>query len=174
MSADQNSFNKGGMVTFLASMAASLGILVYVIVFGVIDLKEVKVVAPGSGPTQTQAAAGADAPIDVSGVSDPWMSSEKMVGKGKQLYKQQCAMCHGEAGKGDGPAGAALNPKPRNFQDVAYMSKRTDDQLRKVIQEGGAANGMSALMPSWKAALNEQDITNVIGYIRQLGKNVSK
>lgn len=93
---------------------------------------------------------------------------------GKAKFDQICATCHGATGKGDGAASAALNPKPRNFQDVAYMSKRTDDQLRKVIQEGGAANGMSAVMPSWKAALNEQDVTNVIGYIRQLGKSVSK
>lgn len=89
---------------------------------------------------------------------------------GKAKFDQICAACHGATGKGDGAAAAALNPKPRNFQDVAYMSKRSDDQLRKVIQEGGAANGMSAVMPSWKAVLNEQDITNVIGYIRQLGK----
>ncbi len=93
---------------------------------------------------------------------------------GKAKFDQICATCHGATGKGDGAAAAALNPKPRNFQDVAYMSKRTDDQLRKVIQEGGAANGMSAVMPSWKAVLNEQDITNIIGYIRQLGKNPSK
>lgn len=93
---------------------------------------------------------------------------------GKAKFDQICATCHGATGKGDGAASAALNPKPRNFQDVAYMSKRTDDQLRKVIQEGGAANGMSALMPSWKAVLNDQDITNVIGYIRQLGKSASK
>lgn len=93
---------------------------------------------------------------------------------GKAKFDQICAACHGATGKGDGAAAAALNPKPRNFQEVAYMSKRSDDQLRKVIQEGGAANGMSAVMPSWKAVLNEQDITNLVGYIRQLGKNVSK
>lgn len=99
-------------------------------------------------------------------------SSDLVAGKTK--FDQICATCHGATGKGDGAASAALNPKPRNFQDVAYMSKRTDDQLRKVIQEGGAANGMSAVMPSWKAVLNEQDITNIIGYIRQLGKSPSK
>ena len=35
----------------------------------------------------------------------------------REVYKSRCATCHGEAGKGDGPAGAALNPKPRNYTD---------------------------------------------------------
>ncbi|MEO8603407.1 MAG: c-type cytochrome [bacterium] len=35
------------------------------------------------------------------------------------IFKSRCTMCHGPGGKGDGPAGAALNPKPRDMTDPA-------------------------------------------------------
>ena len=35
--------------------------------------------------------------------------------KGKILFETNCASCHGTSGKGDGPVGAALDPKPRDF-----------------------------------------------------------
>lgn len=92
------------------------------------------------------------------------------VNAGKAKFQMFCASCHGATGKGDGAAAAALNPKPRNFQDAAYMSKKTDAQLKKGIQQGGAAVGLSPLMPPWGSSLSEQDLANVIAYIRSLGK----
>lgn len=92
------------------------------------------------------------------------------VAAGQAKFGQLCATCHGAAGKGDGPAAAGLTPKPRNFQDAAYMGKRTDADLKKVIQEGGAAAGMSPVMPPWKASLAEQDVANLVAFIRSLGK----
>jgi len=40
--------------------------------------------------------------------------------KGKASYDQMCASCHGAAGKGDGAAAAALNPKPKDLSDKKY------------------------------------------------------
>ena len=48
---------------------------------------------------------------------------------GKSIYNNFCASCHGNAGKGDGPAAAALNPKPKDLTDKAYMSKLDDKYL---------------------------------------------
>lgn len=90
--------------------------------------------------------------------------------KGKEIYAKFCASCHGATGKGDGPAAAALNPKPRNFADKKIMNALTDDYLFKVIQGGGAAVGKSPMMPPWGGTLKEQDIQNVIAYLRTLGK----
>ncbi|MFB6372710.1 MAG: c-type cytochrome, partial [Bradymonadaceae bacterium] len=42
-------------------------------------------------------------------------TGQKQLEQGKKLFKSQCASCHGETGKGDGPAGKALKPSPRNF-----------------------------------------------------------
>lgn len=90
--------------------------------------------------------------------------------KGKQTYAKFCASCHGNAGKGDGPGAAALNPKPKDLTDKAYVSKLEDKYLVDIISKGGAAVGKSPLMPPWGGALKTEDIHNVIAYIRSLGK----
>lgn len=87
--------------------------------------------------------------------------------KGKEKFNQICASCHGPTGHGDGPAAAALNPKPRNLSDAKYVSTISDDQLFKTIKEGGSAVGKSALMPPWGSVLSDADIQNVIAYLRQ-------
>ena len=66
----------------------------------------------------------------------------------KQLFTTRCATCHGEKGHGDGPASAALNPKPRNYTDATWQKSVTDEQIKKTILYGGAAVGKSPIMPA--------------------------
>jgi cytochrome c551/c552 len=66
----------------------------------------------------------------------------------EDVFKNRCTPCHGADGKGDGPAAAALNPKPRNYTDLAWQKAVTDEQLKQTILYGGAAVGKSAVMPS--------------------------
>ena len=87
--------------------------------------------------------------------------------KGKEKYNQICASCHGPTGHGDGPAAAALDPKPRNLSDPKYVSTISDEQIFKTVKEGGAAVGKSPLMPAWGSVLSDNDIWNVIAYLRQ-------
>ena len=86
--------------------------------------------------------------------------------KGKTIFAAQCAMCHGNEGKGDGAAGAALTPKPRNFADKALMSKKTDDDLFKIVTKGSPNTGMAP----YEKMLSEDDRWNAIAYIRTLAK----
>lgn len=72
------------------------------------------------------------------------------VAAGRVLYQQYCSMCHGPQGKGNGPAAAAMNPKPRDHTDGQYMNALSAAHLTTVIGEGGAAVQRSPLMPSWK------------------------
>lgn len=90
--------------------------------------------------------------------------------KGKSLFDQNCAICHGATGEGDGAAAAAFNPKPRNLSDKAYMSKLKDQDMANIIKNGGAAVGKSPLMPPFGAALKDGAIKDVIAYIRSLAK----
>jgi high-affinity iron transporter len=90
--------------------------------------------------------------------------------KGQVKFKELCSSCHGETGKGDGPASAALNPKPANFSDPARAATNTDEYIYNMIKEGGAANGKSPLMVSWKAALSETQLMDVAAYVRSLSK----
>jgi mono/diheme cytochrome c family protein len=65
----------------------------------------------------------------------------------RDLFASRCAACHGAAGRGDGAAAASLTPKPRNYTDATWQKSVTDEQLRRIIVEGGLAVGKSAGMP---------------------------
>jgi len=90
--------------------------------------------------------------------------------KGKELYAKHCAGCHGPTGKGDGPAAAALTPKPTDFTNKAYMAGLKDQYLFDLIQKGGAAVGKSPLIPPFGSKLKEGDIRDVIAYVKSLAK----
>jgi mono/diheme cytochrome c family protein len=89
---------------------------------------------------------------------------------GKAKFQQFCSTCHGATGGGDGPASAALRPKPRSLKDAEWQATVDDDYLRKVIAEGGVAVGLSPLMTPWGHALKGDDLENVVAYVRSLAK----
>ena len=86
---------------------------------------------------------------------------------GKQIFMQVCVPCHGPEGKGDGPASATLDPKPRNLTDPAYMASLNERYLFELISRGGLAVGKSPLMPA-QSSLAAQDIGNVIAFVKTL------
>jgi len=90
--------------------------------------------------------------------------------KGKELYTKHCGGCHGPGGKGDGPAAAAINPKPTDFTNKAYMAGLKDQYLFDLIQKGGAAVGKSPLIPPFGSKLKEGEIRDVIAYVKSLAK----
>jgi len=89
---------------------------------------------------------------------------------GKAKFQQFCATCHGATGAGDGPASAALRPKPRALGDAKWQASVDDDYLKKVITEGGTAVGLSPMMTPWGHSLKGEDLENVVAYIRSLAK----
>ncbi len=90
--------------------------------------------------------------------------------KGKAIFAQNCASCHGPTGKGDAPAAAALNPKPKDLTGKAYMAGLKDQYLFDLVKKGGAAVGKSPLIPPFGSKLKDEDIRDVIAFIRSLGK----
>jgi mono/diheme cytochrome c family protein len=89
---------------------------------------------------------------------------------GKQTYDTYCVACHGADGKADGPGAVALNPRPRAFTDKAWQAQVDDAHIAKVIKEGGPAVGLSATMAPWGAVMNDEELKNVVAYVRQFGK----
>ena len=93
---------------------------------------------------------------------------------GKTIFVANCSSCHGVTGKGDGPVGMALDPRPRDLSvgefkfDTDNDGKAgSDTDIKNVIQKGAGAYGGSMLMAPWPT-LSDGDIENVIVYIRTL------
>jgi len=86
---------------------------------------------------------------------------------GGKLYQARCAPCHGPDGKAATPTAQALNPKPRDHTDGAYMNQLSNDHLAKVIKNGGPAVGKSQIMPA-HADLNDQQIEDIVTFVRTL------
>jgi mono/diheme cytochrome c family protein len=81
---------------------------------------------------------------------------------GKPVYELRCSPCHGDEGRGDGPAAQAIEPKPRNFRDTEFWKSRTIDQIRTVVREGKP----QTLMAGFQGALSDAEIEDVIAYIQ--------
>lgn len=81
-------------------------------------------------------------------------------------YQIYCSRCHGDTGQGDGPDGATLSPKPRDFTDCALMSKIPDATIIKAITSGGASVSLSRDMPAWGEALSDKKIHALAAFVR--------
>jgi mono/diheme cytochrome c family protein len=99
-------------------------------------------------------------------VLTPFASDAAAAEDGALLYATYCVTCHGDTGKGDGAASAALDPKPANFADPKFWASRDDATVKKVIKEGGAAVGKSAMMVAWGAVLDDAKIDAVIKHLK--------
>jgi mono/diheme cytochrome c family protein len=86
--------------------------------------------------------------------------------KGHGLYKATCAQCHGDGGKGDGPASKIFKPPPRDHTNAAYMDTISDEEMGKTIQMGGALKGKPS-MPS-NPQIRGEDLQALIAYVRTL------
>ncbi len=97
--------------------------------------------------------------VDLTSLTSP---SEDLLSTGKELYDANCQSCHGAEGKGDGTAGVALNPKPRNFHDAeGWTNGRTFSDLYNTLQNGIIKNGMAAY-----EYISPQNRVAIIQYLR--------
>lgn len=81
-------------------------------------------------------------PVDVAAVAKP---TKELVAKGANLYKANCASCHGDNGMGDGLSAAAMTVKPRNFHSAeGWKNGRKISVIYKTLQEGILPSGMPA------------------------------
>ena len=88
--------------------------------------------------------------------------------KTKDTYQWYCAQCHGVKGKGNGINSTFLTVPPRDHTKADYLETRTDEQLFNAIKLGGFAVGRAPCMPAWGHTLNEETITSLVRYIREL------
>ena len=88
--------------------------------------------------------------------------------RGYASYQYYCAACHGTRGEGNGINARNLSIPPRRHNDASYMANLSDAYLSGVIKEGGASQGLSPLMPPWGGVLSDEEISNLIAFLRIL------
>ena len=101
-------------------------------------------------------------PIDPKTVMTP---NPALLFRGKALYAQNCATCHGVEGLGDGTAGKGLNPKPRNFTEQAAWKNGTRlEDIYKTLDEG--IKGSSMVSYNY---LSKKDRMALVHVVQSLG-----
>ena len=101
------------------------------------------------------------APASAAAKKNPMAGNASAAAEGKKTFMMTCAPCHGTSGRGDGPAAAALNPKPANYTTKA-ISAESDGALFWKLSEGRGA------MVPFKSTYSEKQRWELITYIRTL------
>lgn len=163
-SSDNNKFNlfKTDPIKFLAGIYIYL--IIAIIIIGLIYVYSLNEITTNTVPPRLNAeVTEVDLPMqpakeipafDVFSLIDP---SKEFISKGQKFFEQSCASCHGNTGKGDGVAGAALIPKPRNFIDsTGWVNGSNLNSIYKTLEVGIPNSGMASysyLLPEEKLAI---------------------
>jgi len=97
--------------------------------------------------------------------------------RGRRVYQEHCAPCHGLAGDGNGSAARWLKPRPRDFTRGLYKLRSTpngalpsDDDLLAVVNRGMPGSSM----PAWEDELGLGDRRAVVDYIKSLSPRFAR
>jgi len=129
------------------------------VLFVVFMLTAFVLVACGGGGAEPVATL-VPVPAEFAGKTNPLGSDAATAGA--DVFKTNCATCHGDTGHGDGPAGAALDPAPKNLAE--FQTQAGDDYLFWRITTGKEGTSM---VP-WKGVLTDEQIWQVVSFIRTL------
>jgi mono/diheme cytochrome c family protein len=122
----------------------------------------------GFGRVAAQEPAPWVAPDDAKKVKNPVPPTPETLAEAESLFTDNCVLCHGEKGMGDGPGAKTIKVKPANFTDAKLMAAETDGSIFWKMSNGRGP------MPSWKDTLSDKERWELVGYIRKLGKDGAK
>ncbi len=128
------------------------------VLFAVLVLAALVLAACGGGADAV--ATLAPVPSDFAGQTNPLGADAAAAGA--EVFKTNCESCHGPQGHGDGPAGAALDPAPKNLAEL--QATAGDDYLYWRINTGKEGTSMVA----WKGVLTDEQIWQAVSFIRTL------
>jgi mono/diheme cytochrome c family protein len=148
-------FNKGASVWLARALGACLVLAMCNFALGRLAAQE-----PAAAPWV--------APDDAKKVKNPVPPTPETLSDAEMLFTDNCVLCHGEKGVGDGPGAKTIKVKPANFTDAKMMAAETDGSLFWKMSNGRGP------MPSWKDTLSEKERWELVGYIRKLTKDAAK
>lgn len=94
----------------------------------------------------------------------PKDSTDAAVFRGGLVYGNYCVTCHGLNADGNGRAARLYTPRPANLR----LSDKNDAYFSLIIRKGGGAIGRSEFMPTWEAELTDEQIRDLVGYLRSI------
>ena len=103
------------------------------------------------------------APKSADQLKNPFKGNIEATKEGKKLYLRYCKVCHGSTGKGDGPAGLALKPRPSDHTSDRIQNQ-SDGAIFWKITQGRTP------MASYRKVLTEEQRWKMVNYIRELAK----
>jgi mono/diheme cytochrome c family protein len=108
----------------------------------------------------------ADQLAAAKGEKNPYIGKADSVAEGKAIFegKGTCFTCHGLGGKGDGDAGKALDPSPRNFTNAKFHDCKTDGEMLYIIRNGSPGTAMIPAVST--GILTEDEAKKVQAYER--------
>jgi mono/diheme cytochrome c family protein len=91
--------------------------------------------------------------------------------RGRELYVEKCVLCHGGEGQGWDWAKKVARP-PVPVPDLARVTPRRSDRfLFEIIKNGGEAVGQTRFMPGFGFQLSDDEVWDLVSYLRTLGRN---
>ncbi len=89
---------------------------------------------------------------------------------GAQIFEQFCSRCHGADGKGEvaPEVREGMEVPPRDLTEPYFNTRERRSDWIRVVRDGGEASGLSASMPAWGEVLSEQQIQEVVEYVKGL------
>jgi mono/diheme cytochrome c family protein len=113
---------------------------------------------PDTQPTQ-QAASSSSAQVDIS----PLLPPDPIAGK--QIYRRECAACHGEIGMSDGIRSANLPAMPQPLGTLSYSRSIAPSHWFQIITQGR----IDKLMPAYSTSLSDRQRWDTVAYLMTLG-----
>jgi mono/diheme cytochrome c family protein len=100
------------------------------------------------------------------GQSNPFPNLKPVPADVRAEMNKYCALCHGERGDGQGVRTASLSKKPRDWTDMSWQRSITDEEIGRVIVQGGSATGRHNDMPSFAYLKDSPDLAEYINAVR--------
>lgn len=109
-------------------------------------------------------------------VETDWTDPQRVIpldyraAQGKRIFYTECVWCHADATPAGPSNRSNVTPTPPLMNDGATLNKESDTTLRNAIALGGSALGKSAMMPPYSRTLSDEDITDLIAFIRAIAQ----
>jgi len=90
--------------------------------------------------------------------------SDAAIFRGGVVFANYCVTCHGINADGNGRAARLYDPRPANLR----LTDKNDQYLLLIIRQGGAAMARSQYMPPWGGELTDEQMHDVVIYLRSI------